>query len=503
MLGRTMRGAGWVVAWRMMTRTLGLGSTLVLVRLLAPEDFGLVALATSFAIALDVCLSIGVEDQIVRTTNPRPALYDTAFTLNLIRSLLVAVAVVAAAAPAARFFGDARLEEVLLAIAFSAGAAGLTNVGTVEFRRHMTFDKEFKLQLLPRLLGITVTVGSAFLLHSHWALVLGIVVNRVALVLMTYAMHPYRPRLSLSAWRELAGVSAWSWVLSVVTVIRDKVDSLVIGRMLSPTQVGVFAVGMEVSTLPATEVVDPICRACMPGFAAALRTGSTEEVAEAYLRIVSLIALLVLPAGIGISQVAGPVVALGFGQEWLEAVPVVAVLGAAWTLTLFGNVSSALLNARAMLRTLIVVTTAAAVARVPLLPYFISHHGLTGAAIATAILVALEHTLLVAYALRLLRLPAFRLLKHVLRPLLATAVMALVLWSSGLGWTAAPADAGTAAWAMLQGVGLGILSYVAALTALWTLAGCPEGAEADMLNLLRRMMGRLAMGRRLAALRGG
>jgi hypothetical protein len=56
---------------------------------------------------------------------------------------------------------------------------------------------------------------------------------------------------------------------------------------------------------------------------------------------------------------------------------------------------------------------------------------------------------------------------------------------------------------MLQGVGLGILSYVAALTALWTLAGCPEGAEADMLNLLRRMMGRLAMGRRLAALRGG
>lgn len=497
-----MRGAGWVVAWRMLTRTLGLGSTLVLVRLLAPEDFGLVALATSFAIALDVCLAIGVEDQIVRTHNPRPALYDTAFTLNLVRSLLVAVLVVATAAPAARFFGDARLEEVLLAIAFSAGAAGLTNVGTVDFRRHMTFDKEFKLQLLPRLLGITVTVGSAFVLHSHWALVLGIVVNRVALVAMSYMMHPYRPRLDLSAWRELAGVSVWSWLLSVVCVIRDKIDSLVIGRTLSPTQVGVFAVGMEVSTLPATEVVDPICRACMPGFAAALRSGSTEEVGEAYLRIVALIALLVLPAGLGISLVAGPVVALGFGQEWLEAVPVVAVLGAAWTLTLFGNVSTALLNARAMLRTLMFVAAASAVARLPLLPFFISRNGLTGAAVATAVIVVAEHSVLVVCALRLLRLPATRLLSGVLRPTLATAVMVLVLWSAGMGWTAPPATAGAAGWALLTAVSLGILSYVAALSALWTLAGCPAGAEADMLNLLRRLVGRLQMGRRLAALRG-
>jgi PST family polysaccharide transporter len=181
---------------------------------------------------------------------------------------------------------------------------------------------------------------------------------------------------------------------------------------------------------------------------------------------------------------------------------VVTVLGAAWTMTLFGNVSSALLNARAMLRTLMCIAAVSAVARLPLLPFFISHHGLTGAAIATAIILAAEHSLLVAYALRLLRLPVSRLLARTLRPVLATAVMALVLWSAGMGWAAAPANAGAAAWALLTSVGLGIFSYVAALTAFWTLAGCPAGAEADMLGLLRRMLGRLQMGRRLAALRG-
>jgi lipopolysaccharide exporter len=502
MLGRTMRGAGWVVAWRMLTRLLGLASTLVLVRLLAPDDFGLVALAAAFATALDVCLSIGVEDQIVRAQDPRPALYDTAFTLNLIRGLLVAGAVALAAAPAAQFFSDARLTEVLLAIAVSAAVAGLTNVGAVDFRRHLQFEKEFRLQLLPRLAGIAVTIGGALVLRSHWALVLGILVNRFGLVVMSYALHPYRPRLSLSALRDLAGVSCWSWALSATAVLRDRMDSLVIGRTLAPLQVGVFAVGMEVATLPTTEVVDPICRACMPGFAASLRTGGTEDVADSYLRIVALIALLTLPAGLGISLVSGPVVALGFGQAWLEAVPVVAVLGAAWTMTLFGNVSNALLNARAMLRTMLGISALSAVARVPLLLLLIPAYGLTGAAVAVALIMTAEQMLLVAFALRLLRLPVRRLLARVARPFLSSATMALVLWSVGLGWAPVPPSAGSAAWQLFAGIGLGALTFTVAQAALWTLAGRPNGAEADLLSLLRRLLDRLGMGRRLAALRG-
>ncbi|HWT09257.1 MAG TPA: oligosaccharide flippase family protein, partial [Roseomonas sp.] len=97
-LARTARGAGWVVAWRMATRLLGLVSTLVLARLLLPEDFGLVALATSFAFALDACLALGVGDQIVRAHEPDRDMYDTAFTINLLRGLLVG-AMVAAATP--------------------------------------------------------------------------------------------------------------------------------------------------------------------------------------------------------------------------------------------------------------------------------------------------------------------------------------------------------------------------------------------------------------------
>ncbi|WP_439596823.1 oligosaccharide flippase family protein [Falsiroseomonas sp.] len=496
-LSRTAFGAAWVVAWRMATRLMGLVSTLILVRLLAPEDFGLIALASSFAVALEVCLVLGVEDQIIRAKAPDRAMYDTGFTLNLLRGLLVGTLVWIAAAPAAGFFGDARLEPVLLALALSAALSGLANIGAVDFRRNLRFEREFALNLYPRLAGILVTIGLAFLVRSHWALVAGIFVNRLGLVLMSYVLHPYRPRLTLVAWRSLAGVSAWTWALSVTNMVKERSESLVIGRVLGPTSVGHYAVGVEVAVLPSSELVDPVCRACMPGFAASHRSEADAGRAN-YLRICALLALLTLPAGIGISAIAGPVIALGFGQAWLEAVPVVVVLGIASVLTPFGNVSSALLVAHTRLATLLAIAFGAGGARLGLLLLLTPGHGLTGAALAVGLAVLAEHMLLVQRALALLRISLGRLVRQLWRPALATGAMAALLWSAGLGWAAAPETGGRAALRLLEGVALGSTSYAALLFTLWALSGRPEGAEADLLALLRRLLGRLALRRPLS-----
>src|SRR3954467_1306308 len=96
---RAAMGAGWIIAWRMATRNLGLLSTLILVRLLEPADFGLVALATGFISAIDALSAIGVEDALVRTPVLNRDTYDTGFSLNLMRGLLTALLVAAIAWP--------------------------------------------------------------------------------------------------------------------------------------------------------------------------------------------------------------------------------------------------------------------------------------------------------------------------------------------------------------------------------------------------------------------
>src|SRR3954464_2810995 len=88
-LARTIRGAGWVIAWRLGMRVLGLISTLILVRLLTPADFGLLALAASFAQTIDGMMMLGTEEAVIRQLNPDRSVYDTAWTLNVIRGVTV------------------------------------------------------------------------------------------------------------------------------------------------------------------------------------------------------------------------------------------------------------------------------------------------------------------------------------------------------------------------------------------------------------------------------
>ena len=123
LLEKTAGGAGWTIGWRAATRALGFLSTLVLARVLVPADFGLVALAMSYAQAIDVFANLGVQDALVRATNSDRAMYDAAFTVNAVRGFVTAVVIGATAGPFASFFEDPRLFYVGTG-ARAGGAAG-------------------------------------------------------------------------------------------------------------------------------------------------------------------------------------------------------------------------------------------------------------------------------------------------------------------------------------------------------------------------------------------
>ncbi len=186
---RTTRGVGWTVFWRFATRGLGLISTLILARLLVPADFGLVALASSFVVAIDALATTGVYDVLIREPGFQPRLYDTAFTIALIRGIVTATALASLAGPAGGFFDEPRLTPILLVLAVGTLIDSAENTGTVDFRKYMRFDREFVLLLLPRILGIMITIAAAVLLQSYWALVIGSLLQKVVRVILGYVLH--------------------------------------------------------------------------------------------------------------------------------------------------------------------------------------------------------------------------------------------------------------------------------------------------------------------------
>ncbi|WP_198371314.1 oligosaccharide flippase family protein [Roseomonas rosulenta] len=486
-LARTARGAGWVIAWRIATRLLGLFSMLVLARLLVPEDFGLVALATSLAFAIDSCLLIGVEDQIIRAQTPSRELYDTAFTMTVIRGVFVGVVVALAAPWTASFFGDDRLETILYALGATFAASGFANIGAVDFRRNLEFHLEFRLMTLPRIVSVVVTVGAAFFIQSHWALIAGFIVYRAGVLAMSYAMHPHRPRFSLTAWRDLIGVSIWTWGIGVAIVLRDRSDAVLIGRLQGPTGVGIFTAGSELATIPTAEVAIAASRAVMPGLADLRRSSGQQQEREAVLRILGLMLLLSLPAGFGISLLAGPTVVASLGPRWIEAVPVVVIIGLAGAFAPFDTVGSGWLRARAELRALLAIILISVFLRVGLLFVLTIWMGLPGAAAAVALSMLIEPALTFTMSAHRLGIGGREVWEAIQRPLAAVAVMATILVLSGIGWTAPPPDGWTALRILATAIPIGALVYGATVIVLWRATGKREGAEADAWSVLRRV----------------
>ncbi|HEY0426093.1 MAG TPA: oligosaccharide flippase family protein, partial [Rhodopila sp.] len=320
---------------------------------------------------------------------------------------------------------------------------------------------------------------AAFVLHSYVAMLFGIGVNRALRVIMSYVMHPYRPALSLKSWRGLAGYSTWTWLLSLAVLVRDRGDSLLLGRLMNIASVGFYSVGAEIAALPTTELIEPLGRAAFSGFAASRQQQT--EVGETFLRLIGSAALLTLPAGVGLSLVAAPLVALAFGPGWEPAVPALRILSLSFSVMVFGHLSLHLLSAHALLGRLVGITLTGAAVRIVLLALLIPPFGMVGAATGAAIGVLLEQVLTVLTALRRFRIDPRAIGQLIWRPGLAVSCMATVLFGTGLGWTD-DADPMLLAEAVFAGAAI----YTAVLLAAWALAGRPAGSETDLLTVLRR-----------------
>ncbi|MBS0639455.1 MAG: lipopolysaccharide biosynthesis protein [Acetobacteraceae bacterium] len=479
---RAAMGAGWIIAWRVATRNIGLVSTLILVRLLDPSDFGLIALATGFITSIDALSAIGAQDALVRSPKVDRELYDTGFGLTVLRGAVTALLVVAIAWPVGWFFSDMRLTVVMLALAAGTLITAFENIGIVDFRRDLTFHKEFQMQVWSRVTGAMTTIVIAAIWQSYWSLVAGVLVYRTVRLVQSYTMSAYRPKFSLAGWRRIIGFSLWTWAQTLVYQVRDRSDSIVIGRLLGAEKVGEFTVGMELGLLPSTELVEPLGRALFSGFASLQH--SAAALANMFVGAVAVGLTLVLPAGVGISMIADPMVRFALGEKWVAAVPVVQILALGGVTSIMTQACANLLNAvgRPSVTFYVVVTSTSAklAALVVLTPLY----GLTGAAVAQLAAIFVDIVLLLAMTLPSVGVGILSLLSRTLRPALATTVMVALLWWFGMAWTP---SVGAGGWdAGMDAIGrsaIGAVTYGVTLAVLWVAVGRPDGAERFALSL--------------------
>ena len=256
-----------MVMLRMADRVLGVISLGILGRMLLPEHFGLVALAGSLGGLLEIISDFSVELALIRESQSDRRLYDSAWTIKIVRGLAVSVILVLLAPTVARFFAEPRIEVVVYYLALASFILSFENIGVVEFRKHLAFEKEFTYLFLSRCLSTVVAVMLALMWRNYWVLVAGILTHKVTQVALSYVVHDYRPKISFAGFWELFQFSKWMAVQNCVHELNQRMPGWVIGRLAGVGAVAYYEVASEIATLATSELRAPIRRALYPGFA--------------------------------------------------------------------------------------------------------------------------------------------------------------------------------------------------------------------------------------------
>ena len=321
-----------MVMLRWAIRLTGLVSTIILARLLVPSDFGIVAMAMFVVGLLELLGDSGQELAIIRHPSPMRDDYDTAWTVSVLVGLLIGASIVALAPLARLYFHEPRVVPVIQFLSLRSIMAGFQNIGAVDFRRDLRFNRFFVYNVVPKLFSFVVTISLALAWRSYWALVAGILCSQLAMTVCSFVMHPYRPRLSLVKISEVWSFSSWTLLRHVGTYLNSQIDQIVVGGIFGTSAMGRYAVAADVASSPSRELNEPMVAVLYPVMSKA--HSDPETLRRLYLRSFAWSAMICISASVGVSMVAHDLVNLVLGKKWLDIEPFMGWL--AWEAGLLG-----------------------------------------------------------------------------------------------------------------------------------------------------------------------
>lgn len=485
--GKLARGALWIGLTRVLVSVIGLGSTLLLARLLTPDDFGLVATATAIMAIVGSVTELSLASALVQHRAPRDEHFHAAFTLNGARAVIVAGGLCLAAWPIARLYGDPRLGPVLVVAALTGLPMGFHNPKLLIMTRELVFWHEFALTVSQKLVGFAVAAAIAIAFRSYWALILGSAAAQLLNVALSYALKPYRPRLGWAGARELFSFSVWLSLGQAVNTLNGNLDKLVVGYAYGPTLLGVYTVGDNLAALPTREATAPVAQTLFPGFAR--MADDPARLRRAYLRAQGLLCAIAFPVGLGFAAVAHLVVPLALGVQWIGTVAVIQVIATVIALQTLATTLQPLAMALGETRLLLGRDLLNLLIRMPAMAVGMALAGFSGILYGYAG-AAMIGTLISMHLVW--RLTGLRIRDQVTsnaRTLAASIVMLSAI--AMLDAQIAPEALGPGAMLALA-CAVGGTSFVVTVGLLWLLVGRPDGPERELANAVTWVGGRTA-----------
>jgi PST family polysaccharide transporter len=317
---------GAAQTWRV---GLGFVFTVITARLLAPSDFGLIAMVATVTALVTLIQDLGATQAVIQRDKISSGQLNSLFWLSVVLGGVLALVLVASAPAIARFFSEPRLENLTIAFALPIIAAGLQAIPFALLNRHMRFRELALIDALSMAASFIAGVALAWEFASYWALYAAACAQALVSLVGCWASSgfvPGRPEFDRET-RSTIGFGSGISGFNLANYLSRNADKVLIGKFYGDGPLGLYDRAYRLLLFPLSQLHAPIGRVMIPMLSRSL--SDPERYRRTYMECVSLLLLATQPAILFATLYSEDVFKVLLGDRWLESAPIFAWLGVA------------------------------------------------------------------------------------------------------------------------------------------------------------------------------
>lgn len=297
-------------------KLIGLFSTLILARVLSPEDFGIVAIMLIIAAFFETFTNLGTSDYIICARRPTRDLINTSFTLNLLIRVSLSILMLCSADVFVRYFDDQRLYALIYFYALLMTIGGLENPALHLLKRTHNYKPIIKITILAKFISVIITIFIALVYQSYWALVLGTATSIFIQMIGSYFVHSHRPKICFAGLQAQWAFSKWLIPQGFLGFGRVHLDTFIASSIFGKSSIGAYNTMKYIAFIPSMNIVQPMTGTLLAQLS---RIGNnTEHLRSRYDSSLILTLLICLPMTVFLYFNSELVVHVLLGPQWIE-----------------------------------------------------------------------------------------------------------------------------------------------------------------------------------------
>ncbi len=323
---KVIGGLAWTYAERVAAQFVSLIVTIILARMVLPEEYGVISIVTIFIGIADNFVVGGLGNALIQKKDADQLDFSSVFYFNIVFSLIVYIIIFILAKPISWFYGMKVLEPVLQVMALRIPVAGINSVQQAFVSKKMEFKKFFFATLGGTVFSAIIGILLAYQGYGVWALVAQYLTNALMDTVILWMTVRWRPERKFSV-RRMKGLLSYGWkilVTSLMITLYVDIQDLIIGKKFSSEDLAYSNKGRQFPSLISTNVNTSISKVLFPAIAES--QDDLEKVKQITRRAISVGSYILSPILIGFAAIADTFVEVVLTSKWMPCVPYLRIM---------------------------------------------------------------------------------------------------------------------------------------------------------------------------------